>query len=505
MRIGFDRNFLFTASRTRGIGRYACNLLEAVQARLPDGWSIHTFDPDPTYGFDGIHGRLQQFLRDQVIDLYVIPSPFEPLFLSMMDRSWFGGVPTAVIIHDFIPLKFPDVYLPSPEQREAYSRALQFARESAIVLANSEFTKGEAIGLAGFGEQNLSVLSAGVESKFQVLSGLDKEEVRSRYGIAKPFVMFTGNIEYRKNLRAFLQAFALANRKLGGAYRLVVVSGLTDGDRALINQWAEEAGAREDLVMTGFVDDQELVRLYNAAEVLACPSLQEGFGFPVLEAMRCGTPVLAAIGSALEEVAGDAAVLADPSDVSDMAEKLANLLQDGSLREQLRQRGLERAESFTWDRVADRFLSILRQLGGRQVLYPNRILRRPHGVYVSYNMAELPPGARVLQAMLQVRSPKAFQRLRIHRIARGWSVAKARRRPPSRRPKPIFQGRTGRFRRLLWECTELAERWNRDHLDNHGLYIRGASRRWTPTLQVYYGFGQGTNANGESEATSGSS
>ena len=501
MRIGFDMNFRFTASRTRGIGRYACNLLEAVQARLPAGWSIHSFYPDPAYGFEGIRSRLQQFLREQAIDLYVIPSPFEPMFLSMMDRSWFGGVPTAVIIHDFIPIKFPDAYLPSPEQREAYSRALQFARESAIVLANSEFTKREAINLAGFGEQNLIVLSAGVEPEFQVLSGLDKEEVRARYGIAKPFVLFTGNMEYRKNLPAFLQAFALANRKLDGDYQLVVVSALTNSDRALITRWAEAAGVRGDMVMTGFVDDRELVRLYNASEVLACPSLQEGFGFPVLEAMRCGTPVLAATGSALEEVAGDAAVLADPMDVSDMAEKLANLLQDGSLREQLRQRGLERAEAYTWDRVADRFLSALRPLGGRQVLYPNRILRRRQGVYVSYNMAELPPGSEVLQAMLRVRSPKAFQRVHIHRIARGWSVAGARRRRPSRRPKPMFQGRTGRSRRLLWECTELAERWNRDHLDNHGLYIRGASRRWTPTLQVHYGFG-GAAANGESEASS---
>jgi glycosyltransferase involved in cell wall biosynthesis len=191
-------------------------------------------------------------------------------------------------------------------------------------------------------------------------------QVKSKYKTSNHFILAVSNMQPRKNLSRLMQAFARARQQHGIPHKLVLVGQqlwLTENDLAQ----ARILG--DSVVLTGYVPDADLPLLYNAADVFAYPSLYEGFGLPVLEAMACGTPVITSNLSSLPEVAGDAALLVNPYSVEEMSDALVQVLTNGALKTSLRERGLARAGTFSWERTARQTVEVY-HLAGRTLRAP---------------------------------------------------------------------------------------------------------------------------------------
>ena len=212
--------------------------------------------------------------------------------------------------------------------------------------------------------------------------------MRERYELKRPFVMYTGGIEYRKNIEGLIRAFGRLPQNIRQQQQLAIICSVRKEDRQYLTGIAEQNGLQKhDLIITGFVPDEDLVDLYNICTVFTFPSWHEGFGLPVLEAMSCGAPVIGANTSSLPEVIGREDALFDPYDDESIAAKLSEVLTNEAFRRALAQHGLERAKCFSWSVTAKRALSALEQCCRRS----ERRIRvgglRPKLAYVS----PLPP------------------------------------------------------------------------------------------------------------------
>jgi glycosyltransferase involved in cell wall biosynthesis len=256
-------------------------------------------------------------------------------------------VPGVVTIHDLAFLRWPEQV---PRRRALYlARAVTAATKRARrVIAVSEATKHDVVELLGVDPVKIDVTPLGVDSRFQRAPGEAIVEFRQRNELIRPFVLAVGTREPRKNLPALIEAFARVKDEI--SQDLVHAGGagwLPDElDRAIA-----EAKLGDRLRFVDFVPHDELPLWYSAADCFIMPSLYEGFGLPLLEAMACGTPAIASNRSSLPEVAGDAAYLCEP-DADSIAVALTTVLHDGELRQRLHEAGPNRAKAFTWQRTA---------------------------------------------------------------------------------------------------------------------------------------------------------
>lgn len=231
-------------------------------------------------------------------------------------------------------------------------------KRAGHILSDSENTRQDLIHLLGVPEDKVTVVYPGVEARFgRQEDAAELSRVRIQYGIGDgPFVLGLGTLEPRKNWPALIRAWARLRRENRIAHRLVIGGGkgwLSEG----IFEAAETCGFRSEIVFTGFVADADLPTLYSAADVFVLPSLYEGFGIPVLEAMACGVPVVCSNNSSLPEAAGEAAVLVDTTDSAALAAAIACVVEDAGLRTQLQSRGLRQVQRFTWDAAARSLLT----------------------------------------------------------------------------------------------------------------------------------------------------
>ena len=328
MRVGVDVTPL--ALTRAGTARYLENLLR----RLPEHAEVRTL------AFGG-PGRASVLLRELVwyphtlgrmaahqrLDVLHCPTYYGPVPTGR------GGsrVPVVVTVHDLGVWRHPDAF--GRWTRSYVPRAVpRVLRGAARVIAVSEFTRRELVELVGLPEERVSVVPNAVEPEF--VAGGDAADGE--------YVLAVGTVEPRKNLERLAEAARAAGRELRVA-----------GEPG----WG---GVRLDgVTWLGRVDDAELARLYRGALCLAYPSLYEGFGIPVLEAMACGTPVVTSRGGATEEVAGGAAVLVDPLDVDSIA---AGIEEAVARRDELRALGLARAGEFSWDESVRRTVEIYREV-----------------------------------------------------------------------------------------------------------------------------------------------
>lgn len=232
------------------------------------------------------------------------------------------------------------------------------------ILADSESTRRDLVRLLGVPADKVTVVYPGVEPRFRPSDDpAALARVRQRYGLGDgPFVLGVGTLEPRKNWPALIRAWAQLRRATGLPHRLVLAGGkgwLYDG----IFQAAAASGLQEEIIFTGFVDDADLPALYAAAAVFAFPSLYEGFGIPVVEAMACSTPVVCADNSSLPEAAGDAALLVAAEDEQQLAQALQQAIEDIPLRDELRTRGLAQARRFTWEASAQTLWAVYERTG----------------------------------------------------------------------------------------------------------------------------------------------
>jgi glycosyltransferase involved in cell wall biosynthesis len=265
-------------------------------------------------------------------------------------------------VHDLAFLMRPDC---ADERLRAYLEEVvpRSVRRADFIIADSENTRNDLVVLLGVPPASVEVVPGGVEERFTPVTNPERlRKARHRLSVGEaPFILAIGVIEPRKNLNRLMDAFLILKQrgKVAADLKLVLAGGkgwLYDGI------FAHHAASpiRDQILLPGFVSDDLLPAIYSAAEVLAFPSLYEGFGLPILEAMACGTPVVASRASCLPEVADGAALLVDPTNVDGLAGALELVLLDGELRTRLIEQGRERARQYTWQRAAEQLLGVYR-------------------------------------------------------------------------------------------------------------------------------------------------
>ena len=358
----------------RGIGRYTGEQISAVTDVAPGAIGSVHLDPDqsipsvmdPLIGSGLLHWAPNRSAPEAGLPaIYHVTSPMD-LTASLDDLwpSWARSprVGTVVTLYDFIPLIFRDRYLDeSPVTRAAYFARLGLLRRADHALAISERTAQDAIEHLGMPESRITVIDCGVSDRFSSLLGSREEAeqgLRLDFPRLRPgFVLYVGGDDPRKNLLGAIQGYALLGEETRRAHQLVIACKISDAHIDELTAYAVERGIDPgDVLFTGYVLDPQLAALYGSCALFLFPSLYEGAGLPILEAMSCGAPVAASGTSSIPEILGDLDATFDPSDPADLASCLERVLASPAELESLRERSRRRVAVYTWKRVAEHTL-----------------------------------------------------------------------------------------------------------------------------------------------------
>lgn len=267
-------------------------------------------------------------------------------------------------VHDLAFLMRPDC---ADHRLRAYLEEVvpRSIRRADFIIADSENTRNDLVVLLGAQPASIAVVPGGVEDRFEPITDAEQlRRARRKVGLRdEPFILAIGVIEPRKNLNRLMDAFRALKQRNGVPSDLKLV--MAGGKGWLFDDIFEHHAAspiRDHILMPGFVPDELLPALYSAADVFAFPSLYEGFGLPILEAMACGTPVVASRSSCLPEVADGAALLVDPNNVDGLIAALELALVDSDLRARLIKQGRQRAREYSWRRAAEQLLGVYRRV-----------------------------------------------------------------------------------------------------------------------------------------------
>lgn len=272
------------------------------------------------------------------------------------------GTAGIVTVHDLSFILFPD-HADAGLVRYLERAVPPSVRRARLVLADSENTRNDLVCLMDARPESVQVLYAGVDRRFATLDEAEHEAARSRLSLSFPFILSVGTIERRKNLARLVRAYGRL-RSANPHVPKLVIAGRRGWLFEDVFEAVEELGLTSDVLFIGHVDDRDLPALYSLAEAFVYPSIYEGFGLPPLEAMACGTPVVASNSSSLPEVLGDAALTVPPTDTDALANALERVLSDEALRAELRAKGFAQAARFTWEASAAQLLDVYRQVAG---------------------------------------------------------------------------------------------------------------------------------------------
>jgi len=365
MKIAFDLRRI----KNPGIGRYMKCLVEAILAQEPLGDYLLILPPGAedmiqTGGRRAktISPKLKYYsIREQIqlpwiLHKYKVDLLHAPHFMLPLVRT----CPSVVTIHDVIPLIWKED-LGSRIGRVYYRWMISAAvRLADRIITVSEFSRDEIVRCLSVDPEKVKVIYSGISPEFQqVTDNVELQNVRTKYRIENDYIVYAGIYKPRKNHAALLRAFRRFLSDEGHA-NLVLVGPLNEGEQEL-RRLADDLGISKRLIFTGYVNDSELRAIYSAAKVYACPSLYEGFGFTVLEAMASGTPVVCTGETSLPEVAGDAALYADPRSPEGFARALHNVFTNASLRGTLIEKGRKNLQRFNWANTAKETLGVYQE------------------------------------------------------------------------------------------------------------------------------------------------
>lgn len=379
-------------SHHRGIGRYALALGQAMARQAGDqihlllnaafpqyaleicedfkAWiepqRIHVFHTPASVA--GLHPdnswriRAAEHLREGVLqalqpDIIHISSLFEGVDDDVVTSVWHPGLSqkTSVSLHDLIPLMQADHYLRDFRMQAWYYRKLQSLKNAGLLLSVSEYSRQEGIDVLGLDPQRVVCVPNAVSAEFRRLDFTQQQvdATKARFSLGRAFILYIGGVEYRKNIERLIAAYAELPTTLRSQYALVIAGKIKNYERDRLLQLQQKYGlSTADLILTGPVTDEELVELYNLAALFVFPSLYEGFGLPVLEAMACGCPTIAADNSSLPEVVGWLEATFDGLSATSMASKMVQALTDKDFRDTLRLRAEQQVRKFSWDASA---------------------------------------------------------------------------------------------------------------------------------------------------------
>lgn len=279
-------------------------------------------------------------------------------------------IPSVLTVHDVIPFTFREAqgFL---NNRLKYKPGIRKAcRLNDVIVTVSEFSRKDIAKKTAVPLQKIRVIYNGLREPNRYDRRIE-DDLRKRFGIEGRFILNVGGIHERKNILRLIRAFSLLVNRRGYPGKLVITGKVTGAFyqkkmKRRCDRTVADVGMETKVVFTDFISERELDTLLRLADFLIYPSLYEGFGIPVLEAMRVGLPVITSNTTALPEIAGDSALLIDPEDIEDMTTKMAELLEDESLREQLKRKGLERSKQFTWEKTSQEYLALYREVLQKQ-------------------------------------------------------------------------------------------------------------------------------------------
>jgi glycosyltransferase involved in cell wall biosynthesis len=361
MRIGLETSAL--AVDLGGTAAYVTNLLDGL-TRLGRRHEIVTFSfRTRARARKSLARRMETLRRDFLWAQLALPLAARRRRLGILHLTgaampiW-SDCPRVVTVHDVGPFRHRAFFTP---WMAAYARVVQAQaiRRAEAVIAISRFVAGDLARTLGIPEGRITVVHQGVSKRFFIsppaacLAG-----VRARFRLERPFILHMGVLSPRKNLARLIDAYWRLRQAGRIDHQLVLAGGRGWRDGEVMQRAARLDPAGRDIRLIGHVPDSDLPALYRLADLLVYPSLYEGFGLPPLEAMACGTPVVASDRAAIPEVLGDAALLVDPTDEAALAEGMRRVLMCTALRRELGERGCKRAAGYTWERTVRRTLEV---------------------------------------------------------------------------------------------------------------------------------------------------
>ena len=389
MRIGIDA--CCWANR-RGFGRFTRELLEALLASDSDNEYLFFVDRE-TADSDSMPDRVKKIVAEtevspmkaasasgrrslkdlwamsrQVmkhdVDLFFFPAVYS--YFPIFNRT-----KIIVTLHDMIADNHPELIFPNNRLKLFWKLKQNLAiRQAHLILTVSEYSKQQIVEYFRLPESRVRVITEAARPVFTVLAQNEKTtEVLRRYNLeqGQKFLLYVGGISPHKNLKTLISAFhRVVSDSRFEDVKLVLVGDYKDDPffsaYPSLKEQTAELHLADKVIFTGFIEDIDLAYLYNTAQMLVFPSLEEGFGLPAIEAMSCGTPVVASNRGSLPEVVGDAGRFFDPTNTQNMAEVIRQVLSDDAKRKEMGQAGLNRAQQFLWNRAAKDALEIFDEL-----------------------------------------------------------------------------------------------------------------------------------------------
>lgn len=382
-----------TGSRNRGIGRYSLSLAQAMArnrgqhellivlnglfpetvqpikdafVELLPSECIHVWSAVAPTAWIDCQNRRRIDAAELIREAFI--AKLKPDFLHV--ASFFEGLmddavtsigrlpseyPVAVTLYDLIPLINKKPYLDNPLVESWYHEKLDFLRQADLLLSISKSSRREALEHLGFPDDKVKNISTDADAHFtcQLVAPQTESEVRSKYCLDRPFVMYTGGIDHRKNIEGLIRAYAKLPVTVRRLHQLAIVCSAQPESRMQLEQLARFHGLElQEVVFTGYVPEVDLITLYRLCKLFVFPSWHEGFGLPALEAMRCGAAVIAANTSSLPEVIGLEAALFDPRSDEAIASAVFRGLTDEGYRQQLIENAKIQSGRFSWDESA---------------------------------------------------------------------------------------------------------------------------------------------------------
>ncbi len=412
MRIVIDMQGAQASNAKRGIGRYTRALVEAMlkNNNTDDEFILlcNAFFPETiseikemTLAYlnkknikiwTPIVGEKE--LSQKVFEAYLLSLNPELILLSSLFEGFNDeaitsikllnkNIPVALIHYDLIPLIHDKIYLKNPEMKQWYDKKIEYLKKADLVLSISTATKEEAIKHLSL--HNVVNISAASQSHFKVtkITVSQKEELFVKYDITKPFIMYTGGIDYRKNVEGLIRAYSLLAKELIENFQLLIVCSITQMQQYQLNTLIKESDLDlSDVIFTNYIPEKDLVSLYNLCKLFVFPSLHEGFGFPVLEAMQCHKAVICGNNSSLIEVMGLQEAMFDAKDDKSIASKIQEVLSDEVFCKFLENHAKEQSQKFSWQSSAKLAIQSMKKLKVNLVS-----IQKPKLAYVS----PLPP------------------------------------------------------------------------------------------------------------------
>ncbi|HEY6957043.1 MAG TPA: glycosyltransferase family 1 protein [Flavisolibacter sp.] len=370
-------NTRFLLNELEGYGYFVHELFQALVKKHPEHQFYFLFDRPykQDYVFaDNVHPlvvspparhpllwklwydiRVPLALKKIKADVFVSPDGF----CSLTTR-----VPQCLVIHDLGFLHHPEAYKKS-HVRYLTGKTPRFLRKAKTIVTVSNYSKQDMVKRYKADPAKISVVYNGVKNSFRPVPFEEKETVKEKYTGGTEYFIYAGAIQPRKNLLNLLKAFSLFKKRLQTNMKLVIAGRLAWKNEEFL-ELLERYKYKSDVVLTGYLAENELASLMASAYALVYPSLFEGFGVPVAEAMKCGVPVLTSQNSSMQEAAGEGALYFDPANHVDIADKMMTIYKDEGLRKQLVEKGTKSAEKYNWERAADEFWEIILKTAPKQ-------------------------------------------------------------------------------------------------------------------------------------------